>query len=48
MFPIYYIFIVLAIGIAIIAEILVAYQKYEMKQDFREELERKEQKPEEK
>ena len=33
-----YFFIVLAIGVAIVAEILVAYQKYLMKKQFVEEL----------
>jgi hypothetical protein len=36
-----YVFIILAIGIAIIAEILVAYQKYQMKKQFVEELDHK-------
>ena len=36
-----YVFIILAIGIAIVAEILVAYQKYLMKKQFVEELDRK-------
>ncbi len=35
-----YIFIILAIGIAIVAEVLVAYQKYLMKKQFVEELDR--------
>lgn len=39
--PLIYVFIVLAIGVAIIAEILVAYQKYQMKKQFVEELDRK-------
>jgi hypothetical protein len=36
-----YIFIILAIGIAIIAEILVAYQKYLMKKQFVKDLDQK-------
>jgi hypothetical protein len=36
-----YVFIILAIGIAIVAEILVAYQKYLMKKQFVEELDRR-------
>jgi C4-dicarboxylate transporter len=36
-----YVFIILAIGIAIVAEILVAWQKYLMKKQFVEELNRK-------
>ncbi|MDH2900575.1 MAG: hypothetical protein PXY39_06345 [archaeon] len=39
--PLVYVFIILAIGIAIVAEILVAYQKYLMKKQFAEELDRK-------
>jgi hypothetical protein len=35
-----YVFIVLAIGIAVLAEVLVSYQKYQMKKQFTEELER--------
>ncbi len=42
MSPLIYIFIVLAIGVAIVAEILAAYQKYQMKKQFVEELDRRE------
>lgn len=34
-----YILIVLAIGAAVLAEVLVAYQKYQLKKEFSEELE---------
>jgi cell division protein FtsL len=44
MIPIYYIFIVVAISLAIIAEILVAYQKYQMKKQFVDELDRRDRK----
>jgi hypothetical protein len=40
---IYIIFIVAAIGIAVVAEVLVAYQKYQMKKQFIDELDRKDQ-----
>ncbi|MHB1907706.1 MAG: hypothetical protein ACYCQJ_02400 [Nitrososphaerales archaeon] len=40
MISIYYYLIALAIGLAIVAEVLVAYQKYQMKKQFREELDR--------
>lgn len=35
---IYVVFIIVAIGIAVVAEIMVAYQKYQMKKQFVEEL----------
>ena len=41
MSPIFYILIVGAIGLAIAAEVLVAYQKYQMKKQFMEELDQK-------
>ena len=40
MISIYYYLIALAIGLAIVAEVLVAYQKYQMKKQFMEELDR--------
>lgn len=43
-----YVFIILAIGIAIVAEILVAYQKYLMKKQFVEELDLKDEQGNEK
>ena len=39
---IYIILLVAAIGIAVVAEVLVAYQKYQMKKQFIDELDRKE------
>jgi hypothetical protein len=39
--PLIYVFIVFAIGLAVVAEVLVAYQKYQMKKQFVEELDRK-------
>jgi hypothetical protein len=39
--PLFYVLIIGAIGLAIVAEVLVAYQKYQMKKQFMEELDRK-------
>ena len=39
---IYIVLLVAAIGIAVVAEVLVAYQKYQMKKQFIDELDRKE------
>ena len=35
-------FIIIAIGVAVVAEIMVAYQKYQMKKQFVEELDEQE------
>jgi hypothetical protein len=45
--PLFYVLIIGAIGLAIVAEVLVAYQKYQMKKQFMEELDRKDTKVEE-
>ncbi len=39
---IYIVFLVAAIGIAVVAEVLVAYQKYQMKKQFTDELNQRE------
>lgn len=36
--PIIYLLIIVAIGVAISAEVLIAYQKYQMKKEFNDEL----------
>lgn len=43
MSPLIYIFLVAAIGIAVVAEVLVAYQKYQMKKQAIDELDRMDQ-----
>lgn len=44
MSPLIYIFLVTAIGIAVVAEVLVAYQKYQMKKQFVDQLDQVDQK----